>query len=91
MEFMDAILQLPHFDAILFITHDIDLAVIYANRVLLVNQGRLVADGPPEEILGDLDRLVANRLVPTSLLRTNLEMLPKTGRFLRAEALAHIS
>ena len=91
MEFMDAILQLPHFDAILFITHDIDLAVIYANRVLLVNQGRLVADGSPEEILGDLDRLVANRLVPTSLLRTNLEMLPKTGRFLRAEALAHIS
>jgi energy-coupling factor transport system ATP-binding protein len=91
MEFMDAILQLPHFDAILFITHDIDLAVIYANRVLLVNQGRLVADGPPEEILGDLDRLVANRLVPTSLLLTNLEMLPTTGRFLRAEVLAHIS
>jgi energy-coupling factor transport system ATP-binding protein len=91
MEFMDAILQLPHFDAILYITHDIDLAVIYANRVLLVNQGKLVADGPPEEILGDLERLVANRLVPTSLLRTNLEMLPKTGRFMRAEALAHVS
>jgi energy-coupling factor transport system ATP-binding protein len=91
MEFMDAILRLPHFDAILFITHDIDLAVIFANRVLLVNQGRLVADGPPEEILGDLERLVANRLVPTSLLEINLEMLPKTGRFMRAEALAHIS
>lgn len=91
MEFMDAILQLPNFDAILFITHDIDLAVIFANRILLVNQGRLVADGPPKEILGDLDRLVSNRLVPTSLLRLNLELFPKTGRFLRAEALAHVS
>jgi energy-coupling factor transport system ATP-binding protein len=90
MEFMDAILKLPHFDAILFITHDIDLAVIYANRVLLVNGGRIAADGPPHEILSDLDRLVANRLVPTSLLRTNLDMFPITGRFLRAEALAHI-
>jgi energy-coupling factor transport system ATP-binding protein len=91
MEFMEAIVQLPHFEAILFITHDIDLAVIFANRVLLVNQGRLIADGKPDEILGDLDRLVANRLVPTSLLRTNLELLPQTGQFLRAEALAHIS
>ncbi|HSF82319.1 MAG TPA: ABC transporter ATP-binding protein, partial [Anaerolineales bacterium] len=48
MEFMDAILQLPSFEAILFITHDIDLAVVYANRVLLVADGRLVADGPPQ-------------------------------------------
>jgi energy-coupling factor transport system ATP-binding protein len=91
MEFMDAILQLPSFEAILFITHDIDLAVIYANRVLLVNDGDLVADGPPEQVLGDLDRLVTNRLVPTTLLQANLERLPLTGRFLRAEALAHIS
>jgi energy-coupling factor transporter ATP-binding protein EcfA2 len=90
MSFMEAILRLPSFAAILFITHDVDLAVIYANRVLLVNQGRLVADGPPREVLGDLERLRANRLVPTSLLQANLEMYPKTQRFLRAEALAHV-
>ena len=91
MDFMEAILQLPSFEAILFITHDVDLAVIYANRVLLVNQGRLVADGRPEEVLADFDRLKSNRLVPTSLLKTNLEWLPRTGRFMRAEALAHIN
>ena len=39
MGFMDAILQLPSFEAILFITHDVDLAVIYANRVILVADG----------------------------------------------------
>ncbi len=91
MSFMESILRLPSFAAILFITHDIDLAVIYANRVLLVNQGRLVADGPPREVLGDIDRLRANRLVPTTLLQVNLEMYPKTGRFMRAEALAHVN
>ena len=90
IEFMDAILRLPSFAAILFITHDVDLAVIYANRVLLVADGRLVADGPPHEVLADTERLAACRLVPTSLLQVNLEMLPQTGRFLRAEALAHI-
>ncbi len=89
IDFMDAILQLPSFEAILFITHDIDLAVIYANRVLLVNQGRLVADGPPAEVLSDFERLRDNRLLPTSLLRANLEQFSQTGRFLRVEALAH--
>ena len=90
MDFMDSILQLPSFEAILFITHDIDLAVIYATRVLLVNDGRLVADGTPHQVMHDLERLTANRLVPTSLLRKNLELYTQTGRFLRAEALAHL-
>ena len=90
MNFMDAILQLPGFEAILFITHDIDLAVIYANRVLLVNQGRVVSDGRPDEVLADAERLTANRLVPTSLLRANLEHFPHSHRFMRAEALARL-
>jgi energy-coupling factor transporter ATP-binding protein EcfA2 len=90
MEFMDAILQMPSFEAILFITHDIDLAVIYSNRALLVANGRIAMDGPPEQVLDNYERLETCRLVPTSLLKMNLEMLPQTGRFLRAEALAHI-
>jgi len=89
MNFMDSILQLPSFEAILFITHDVDLAVIYANRVLMINDGRLVADGKPQDVLRDFDRLKANRLVPTSLLALNLQRLSTTGRFMRAEALAH--
>ncbi|MBN1536689.1 MAG: ABC transporter ATP-binding protein [Anaerolineales bacterium] len=90
MEFMDAILQLPNFEAILFITHDIDLAVIYANRVLLVDNGQVVADGKPEEVLSNFDLLSATRLVPTSLLKLNLQRVEATGHFQRAEALAHI-
>ena len=90
MNFMDSILQLPSFEAILFITHDVDLAVIYANRVLIVNDGRLVADGRPQDVLRDFDRLKANRLEATSLLRLNLERLGETGKFMRAEALAHL-
>jgi energy-coupling factor transport system ATP-binding protein len=91
MDFMDAILQIPSFESILFITHDIDLAVIYANRVLLVNDGRIAADGPPDEVLGNFELLRASRVVPTSLLRANLDLFPKTCRFMRAEALAHVN
>ncbi len=90
MSFMDSILQLSNFEAILFITHDVDLATIYANRVILVANGRVEADGPPQDVLRDFNLLKACRLVPTSLLQANLDYLPKTGRFMRAEALAHV-
>jgi len=77
-----------NFAATLFITHDLDLAVTYANRVILVGEGRVVADGPPEHVLSDFDLLERYRVRPTSLLRMNLDLLSKTGRFLPAEALA---
>jgi energy-coupling factor transport system ATP-binding protein len=87
--FMDSILQTPGFAAILFITHDIDLAVAYANRVILMHGGQIAGDGAPSEVLSDFALLERCRLVPTSLLKANLEHLPDTGRFMSAEALAH--
>ena len=88
--FMDTILQMPGFDSIIFITHDVDLAVIYANRILLVYNGEIVADGKPPDVLKDEKLLRSCRILPTSLLQLNMEYLPKTGRFYRAETLAHI-
>ncbi len=89
MAFMDSILQTPGFAAILFITHDLDLALCYANRVILMHDGRIAGEGSPSEVLADFDLLERCRLVPTSLLKANLERLPETGRFMSAEALAH--
>ncbi|MGZ9164148.1 MAG: ABC transporter ATP-binding protein [Anaerolineales bacterium] len=77
-----------NFAATIFITHDLDLAVTYANRVLLFGDGHVVADGPPEEVLKDFDLLEHYRVRPTSLLRLNLNLLPRTGQFLSAESLA---
>lgn len=77
-----------NFAATLFITHDIDLAVTYANRVLLFGDKHIVADGKPQDVLKDEDMLLKYRVRPTSLLRLNLNLLPKTGRFLPAAALA---
>jgi energy-coupling factor transporter ATP-binding protein EcfA2 len=90
MAFMDSILQMPGFEAVLFITHDLDLAICYANRVILMHEGQVAGDGPPEEVLADSDLLRRCRLVPTSLLAANVEYLPRTGRFMSAQALAHV-
>lgn len=77
-----------NFAATLFITHDLDLAVTYANRVLLFGDKHIVADGKPEEVLKDFDLLTRYRVRPTSLLRMNLSLFSKTKQFLTAEALA---
>jgi energy-coupling factor transport system ATP-binding protein len=90
LSFMDSILQMPGFDAILFITHDVDLAVIYANRIILIYDGSIVADGAPNEVLADEVDLTRCRVLPTSLLKLNQQFFPQTGRFLRAEQLAHV-
>ena len=94
-EFMDAILHPQEgaawsdaFEAVIFITHDLDLAISYANRIMLVSDGHLAADGPPHEVLQDRNLLTNCRLTPTSLLELNLKLLSQTGRFMRAELLA---
>lgn len=95
MSFMDSVVGLgtaeerPYsFSAILFISHDVDLAVCYANRVLLMGDGRIAADGAPEQVMIDFDLLRKYRVIPTSLLKSNLGYLKKTRRFMRAEELA---
>jgi energy-coupling factor transport system ATP-binding protein len=88
--FMDGIIQMPGFDSIVFITHDIDLALIYANRILILYDGKIVADGQPSDVLADEEQLKHFRLLPTSLLRINQLHLTETGGFYRAESLAHM-
>ncbi|HNZ15478.1 MAG TPA: ABC transporter ATP-binding protein, partial [Anaerolineaceae bacterium] len=86
--FMDTILQTPGFDAIVFITHDLDLALIYANRVIVLYGGEIVADGHPQDVLFEEEMIKKWRLLPTSLLKLNQELWPKTGQYMRAEALS---
>src|SRR5690606_24693904 len=37
--------------AVLTVLHDMNLAAVYADEVILVSQGRIRAEGPPGEIL----------------------------------------
>jgi energy-coupling factor transport system ATP-binding protein len=69
ISFMEYLRGLPELDALLFITHDLDLALRFTQRVLLLKDGNLVADGPPLEVLADPALLAACNLRPTSLLQ----------------------
>jgi energy-coupling factor transporter ATP-binding protein EcfA2 len=67
--FMEYLRGLAGLDALLVITHDLDLALRFTQRILLLKEGNLVADGPPLKVLADPSLLEACNLRPTSLLR----------------------
>jgi energy-coupling factor transport system ATP-binding protein len=66
--FMEYLRSLPELDVLLFITHDLDLALRFTQRVLLLKEGRLVGNGPPLQVLADPALLEDCNLRPTSLL-----------------------
>ncbi len=68
ISFMEYLRTLPELDALLFITHDLDLALRFTQRILLLKDGNLVADGPPLQVLADPALLESCNLRPTSLL-----------------------
>ncbi len=68
ISFMEYLRNISNLDAFLFITHDLDLALRFTQRVLLLRDGKLVADGPPLQVLADAELLESCNLRPTSLL-----------------------
>jgi energy-coupling factor transporter ATP-binding protein EcfA2 len=86
--FMDEVLQVPGLESIYLITHDVDLALTRADRILVLRDGRVVADGPPVSVIQDEERWRECNLHRTSLMRANLAWPPPGGGFLDASSLA---
>ena len=58
-----------HGYSFVIVTHDINLASVIATRIIVLNEGRLVADGPARQILTDEKLLMDSRLEPPILTR----------------------
>jgi energy-coupling factor transport system ATP-binding protein len=86
--FMSEVRAIPDLDSIYLVTHDVDLALAHADRILLLRDGRVVAAGPPGRIIEDEARWIACNLRPTSLMRANLRWPDPDGRFHGAGDLA---
>jgi energy-coupling factor transporter ATP-binding protein EcfA2 len=75
-------------ESIYFVTHDADLALTHADRIILLRDGRIAADGTPLEVIADRDRWISCNLRFTSLMEANARWGGETGRFLGADELA---
>ncbi len=86
--FMHEVMAIEGLESIFLVTHDVDLALTHADRILLFRDGQVVADGPPGHVVEDEDRWISCNLRPTSLMRANRRRGDRDARFLGAEALA---
>ncbi|HEY8989180.1 MAG TPA: ABC transporter ATP-binding protein, partial [Candidatus Limnocylindrales bacterium] len=86
--FLAAVSSIPGLESLYLITHDVDLALTHADRILLMRDGELVADGPPTDVIADQEQWIACNLRPTSLLRANAQWGERPGRLLDSETLA---
>ena len=86
--FMSAVGRIPGLESLYFVTHDVDLALTHADRILVLRDGRIVADGPPAAVIEDAERWHACNLERTSLMAANLAWSAPNGRFLDASSLA---
>jgi ABC-type multidrug transport system ATPase subunit len=63
----------------IIVTHDINLAAQLAHRIVILDKGRIVADGPARDILVDTELLQASRLEPP-ILATLFRRCSKTRK-----------
>ena len=91
-EFMEFVRNLSHETglAILLITHDLHLALEYAERALVLSKGRLLADAPVEQVFSDAALLAQASLKETSLFglarRLGIDQADEfIAHFIRAE------
>ncbi|WP_214410684.1 ABC transporter ATP-binding protein [Sphaerisporangium fuscum] len=68
-EFVGHALAADSVESVYFITHDVDLALTYADRVIVVDRGRVIADASPAELARDDDVWSRAGLRTTSLVR----------------------
>jgi energy-coupling factor transport system ATP-binding protein len=89
--FMREVRRIDGLESVYFVTHDADLALANADRILLLREGRVVADGAPLDVIADRDQWIASNLRYTSLMEANLRWQSHTGRFLDGASLARIA
>jgi energy-coupling factor transporter ATP-binding protein EcfA2 len=86
--FMHEVGRIDGLESVYFVTHDADLALAHADRILLMRDGHLVADGAPLDVIADRERWAGCNLRYTSLMEANARWGSGTGRFLAADELA---
>jgi len=55
------------------ITHDPDLAIEYTDRAIVLNDGKIIADGETRKVLADTSTLKEGAIRETSLIELSLK------------------
>jgi energy-coupling factor transporter ATP-binding protein EcfA2 len=78
-EFMGHALAAESVESVYFITHDVDLALTYADRIIVVDGGRVAADASPTELARAEGIWSKAGLQATSLVRAVRDHMSEVG------------
>jgi energy-coupling factor transport system ATP-binding protein len=59
---------------VLLITHNIGIAAQYARRIIVMKNGRIFMDGPPQEIFGQREKLAEAGILPPQITRLSQKL-----------------
>lgn len=62
------------------VTHDMNLLIAVSDRVVVLNEGRVAADGMPRAVLSDRGLMATTRLRPPQVTELSLSMSRRIGR-----------
>ena len=62
-----------HVKSFVVITHDPDLAIEYTDRAIVLNNGKIIADGQTRKVLADTSILKEGAIRETSLIELSLK------------------
>ncbi|MBK3496559.1 energy-coupling factor ABC transporter ATP-binding protein [Viridibacillus sp. YIM B01967] len=84
-EIMDLFLQLHKERNLttILVTHSMEDAARYADRIAIMHEGKCVLTGSPEEIFGNAEKLATYRLEAPRIVRFQRELEAKIGRRLQ--------
>jgi energy-coupling factor transporter ATP-binding protein EcfA2 len=60
--------------AVIMITHDMELAARHASRILVMSEGKIIADGKPRQVFSDAEVLKKSSLSPPQITRLAMEL-----------------
>jgi len=77
MEILRAYNERGH--TVIAITHDIALAAAYTDRVVVIKDGQIIADGPPERVFLDAEHLQQTNIRPPQITQLGVELRRTVG------------
>ena len=88
MNFVMRLMRMGAIKSLIVITHDTDVAIEYTNRAIVMNDGRIIADGPTREVLMDEGVLRRAAIRETGLIRMSRKL--GSDRILRLRELYNL-
>ena len=74
--------------AVILITHDVEVACDYADRVIVMSQGGVLIDGPTRQVMARQELLMQSDVIPPPVVKLSMALWPDADPLVSVEEMA---